>query len=351
MDPSISPGRPPAPEDFAQIFRLIGGYRISQALHVAVELGIPDLLSAGPQQCGDLAVTTKTHAATLYRLLRFLAGAGLFDEISPGKFELTQLGSTLRADIPGSICPVVRLWLSESHWHSWGHLLHSVQTGEHAFDRAHGMGVFDYLRKDAGLSAVFNATMTTSSTRLGSALLKHYDFQGVSRIVDVGGGHGFTLATILAAHPNMRGVLYDLPDVAAGSAAALEAAGARERCEVIGGSFFESIPKGADAYILKQIIHDWDDDQSLAILRNVRTAMPADARVLLIERRIEPNHRDAMRVLHIDMEMLVNVSGMERTDAEYRSLIERAGFQLGRVIPLLDGASFAVFEATRSDTS
>lgn len=213
------------------------------------------------------------------------------------------------------------------------------------------MGVFDYLRKDAGLSAVFNATMTTSSTRLGSALLKHYDFQGVSRIVDVGGGHGFTLATILAAHPNMRGVLYDLPDVVAGSAAALEAAGARERCEAIGGSFFEAIPKDADAYILKQIIHDWDDDQSLAILRNVRTAMPAHAKVLLIERRIEPNHRDAMRVLHIDMEMLVNVSGMERTDAEYRSLLERAGFRLGRVIPLLDGASFAVFEATRSDTN
>ena len=349
MDAGISPGQSPAPQDFAQIFRLIGGYRISQALRVAVELGIPDHLAAGPRHCDDLATTTGSHAPTLYRLLRFLAGAGLLDETSPKQFALTPLGSTLRADIPASICPVVRLWLSESHWQSWSHLLHSVQTGQHAFDHAHGTGVFDYLREDAELSAIFNATMTTSSARLANALLKHYDFHGIGRIVDIGGGHGFTLTTILADHPTMKGVLFDLPDVVAG--ASLEAIGGRNRCEIIGGSFFETIPADADAYILKQIIHDWDDDQSLAILRNVRAAMPGHARVLLIERRIEPDHRDAMRVLHIDMEMLVNVSGMERTDAEYRSLLEQAGFRLARVVPLLDGAGFAVFEAMRSDTN
>ncbi|MET4086896.1 hypothetical protein ABID60_002609 [Bradyrhizobium sp. S3.5.5] len=205
------------------------------------------------------------------------------------------------------------------------------------------------MREDAELSAIFNATMTTSSARLATALLKHYDFHGIGRIVDIGGGHGFTLTTILANHPTMQGVLFDLPDVVAG--ASLEAIGGTKRCEIIGGSFFETVPADADAYILKQIIHDWDDDQSLAILRNVRAAMPGHARVLLIERRIEPDHRDAMRVLHIDMEMLVNVSGMERTDAEYRSLLEQAGFRLARVVPLLDGAGFAVFEAMRSDTN
>ena len=349
MDSRISTGKTPSPQDFGQIFKLIGGYRISQALYVAVELGIPDLLSSGPQHSDDLAAKTKAHAPTLYRILRFLAGAGLFDEISPREFELTQLGSALRADIPGSICPAVRLWLSESHWLPWGHLLHSVRTGQHAFSHAHGMGLFDYLRKNADISAVFNAAMTAGSTRLGSAIVKHYDFFGIRRIVDVGGGHGFVLATILASNPSMRGVLYDLPDVVAGVGPMLHEAAVRERCEIVGGSFFNSIPPGADAYVLKQIIHDWDDDQSLTILLNCRAVMPKAAKILLIERRIEQDHREAMRALHIDMEMLVNVSGMERTDAEYRSLLERAGFRLAKIVPLMDGAGFSLFEAVLSD--
>jgi O-methyltransferase domain/Dimerisation domain len=349
MDTGISPGKTPSPDDFSQIFRLIGGYRISQALYVAVELGIPDLLLSGPKHCDELAAKTKTHGPTLYRLLRFLAGAGLCKEIGSREFELTPLGSALRSDIQGSICPVVRLWLSESHWLSWGHLLHSVRTGEHAFDHAHGMGVFDYLRKNTELSAVFNATMTTSSSRLGSALLQYYDFSSIRKIVDVGGGHGFTLAMILAANPTVHGLLYDLPDVVSGAGQIIEAEGVRERCEIVGGSFFDSIPPGADAYVLKQIIHDWDDEQSLMILRNCRAAMPKEGKVLLIERRIEPDHREAMRVLHIDLEMLVNVCGMERTDAEYRSLLERAGFGLVRIVPLMDGAGFGVFEAVPSD--
>jgi O-methyltransferase domain/Dimerisation domain len=349
MDTDLSHAKTPSPEDFAQIFGLLGGYRVSQALYVAVELGIPDLLLSGPKHCDELAAKTKTHGPTLYRLLRFLAGAGLCNETGSREFELTPLGSALRSDIPGSISPVVRLWLSESHWLSWGHLLHSVRTGEHAFDHAHGMRVFDYLRNDSELSAIFNATMTTSSTRLGSALLKHYDFSGIRKIVDVGGGHGFTLAMILAANPSMHGLLYDLPDVASGAGQIIDAEGVRERCEIVGGSFFDSIPAGAEAYVLKQIIHDWDDEQSLMILRNCRAAMPKEGKVLLIERRIEPDHCQAMRVLHIDMEMLVNVCGMERNDAEYRSLLERAGFRLVRVLPLMDGAGFAVFEAVPSD--
>ena len=350
MDGIISPERTPSPQDFGQIFKLIGGYRISQALHVAVELGIPDLLSSGPMHSDDLASQTGTHAPTLYRVLRFLAGAGLFNEIGPRKFELTQLGSTLRANMPNSICPAVRLWLSGSHWQPWGHLLHSVRTGEHAFTRAHGMGLFEYLRENADLSAIFNATMTTSSSRLGSGIVKHYDFSGIRKIVDVGGGHGFTLATILAANPTMQGVLYDLPDVVAGASQILRDAGVRERCEIIGGSFFDPLPSGADAYVLKQIIHDWDDDRSVTILRNCRAVMPSKAgKLLLIERRIEPDNREAMRALHIDMEMLVNVSGMERTDAEYRSLFERAGFRLAKILPLMDGAGFSLFEAVLSD--
>ncbi len=339
----------PSPQDFGQIFKLIGGYRISQALYVAVELGIPDLLRTGPMHSDDLAAKTHTHAPTLYRILRFLAGAGLFDEIAPREFELTKLGSTLRTDMPGTINPAVRLWLSDSHWLPWGHLLHSVRTGELAFDHVHGMGVFDYLRKNADVSAVFNAMMTTSSARLGSAIVTQYDFSGIRKIVDIGGGHGFTLSSILASNPTMQGVLYDLPDVVAGAGKILENAGVSDRCEVVGGSFFDSTPPGADAYVLKQIIHDWDDDQSLKILQNCRRAIPRGGKLLLIERQIAPDHREAMRVLHIDMEMLVNVSGMERTDGEYRSLFERAGFRLTRIVPLRDSAGFSVFEGTPSD--
>ena len=349
MDSIISTGKTPAPQDFGQIFNLVGGYRISQALYIAVELGIPGLLSSGPRHSDDLAAKTKTHAPTLYRILRFLAGAGLFNEIGPREFELTQLGSALRADIPGSICPAVRLWLSESHWLPWGHLLHCVRTGQHAFSHAHGMGVFDYLGKNADLSAVFNATMTTGSTRVGSAIVKHYDFSGIRKIVDVGGGHGFILATVLASNATMRGVLYDLPHVVAGAGQIIHDAAVKERCEIVGGSFFDSIPSGADAYVLKQVIHDWDDEQSLTILRNCRAAMPTNGKILLVERRIEQDHREAMRVLHIDMEMLVNVSGMERTDAEYRSLFERAGFRLAKIVPLMDDAGFSLFEAVLSD--
>jgi hypothetical protein len=342
-------GKTPTPKDFGEAFKLIGGYRISQALYVAVELGIPDLLTNGPKHCDDLAVQTQTHGPTLYRVLRFLAGAGLFNEIAPREFELTQLGSALRGDIQGSIGPAVRLWLSESHWVPWSQLLHSVRSGEHAFSRAHGIGVFDYLNQNPEIASIFNATMTAGSARLGAALVKEYDFSGIRKIVDVGGGHGFTLATILAAHPAMHGVLYDQPDVVAGAAPVLDKAGISNRCEVIGGSFFDSVPPGADAYVLKQVVHDWDDEQSLAILRNCRAVLPKGGKLLLVERQIAENNREAMRVLHIDMEMLINVSGLERTDAEYRSLFERAGFRPTGIVPLMDGAGFSVFEAVRED--
>jgi O-methyltransferase. len=327
-----------------EIFKLIGGYRISQAIYVVAEIGIPDLLAAGPKNCDELATETNTHAPTLYRILRFLAGAGLFNEVGPQKFELTRLGSALRMDVPGSGNMAARLWLSQFHWDPWGRLIHSVRTGETAFDRVHGMGVFQYLEKNAEASAVFNATMTASSARSGTGVVERYDFSGLRKVVDVGGGHGFVLATILKSNPTLRGVLFDLPDVVAGADQILKNSGVRDRCEVVGGSFFDALPTGGDLYVLRQIIHDWDDDRALAILRNCRTAMTGTGKVLLIERGIAPDHREAMRVLHLDLEMLVNVGGMERTDAEYRSLFENAGLRLTNIVPLMDAAGFSVFE-------
>ena len=334
----------PSPQDFGEILNLIGGYRISQAIYVAAELGIPDLLAAGPKHCDELATETNSHAPTLYRILRFLAGAGLFNEFRPQEFELTRLGSTLRTDVPGSPCAAARFWLSEFNWNPWGRLIHSVRTGETAFDHVHGMGVFEYFGKNAEASAVFNAAMTSNSARSGSGIVGRYDFSGLRKVVDVGGGHGFLLAMILKSNPTMRGVLFDLPDVVAGAGQILENSGVRDRCEVVGGSFFDALPTDGDAYVLRQIMHDWDDDRALAILRNCRAAMAGKGKVLVIDRQIALHHREAMRVLHVDLEMLVNVGGMERTDTEYRSLFANAGFRLARIVPLMDDSGFSVFE-------
>ena len=334
----------PSPQDFGEIGKLVGGYRISQAIYVVVEIGIPDLLAAGPKDCDELATESNTHAPTLYRILRFLAGAGLFKEVDSKKFELTRLGSALRTDVPGSFHPMVRFLLSEFEWTPWGRLIHSVRTGETAFDHVHGMGSFEYFMKNAEASAVFNAAMTSLSARSGTGIVERYVFSGLRNVIDVGGGHGFLLATILRANPTMRGVLVDLPDVVAGAGQVLENFAVRDRCEVVGGSFFDALPKGGDAYVLRQIVHDWDDDRALAILRNCRAAMTRTGKVLVVERQIVPDHREAMRVLHADLEMLVNVGGMERTDAEYRSLFEKAGFRLTTIVPLMDAGGFSVFE-------
>jgi O-methyltransferase domain/Dimerisation domain len=338
----------PSPQEFGEIFNLIGGYRISQAIYAIAELGIPDLLVGGPRGCDELARETNTHAPTLFRILRFLTGAGLFNELRPKEFELTRLGSTLRTDLAGSIQPAVRFLLSEFEWTPWGHLIHSVRTGETAFDHVHGMGLFEYFRNNPEASAAFNSAMTSISARSGTRIVERYDFSGLRKVVDVGGGHGFLLSTILRANPTMRGVLFDLPDVVAGAGQVLENSGVRERCEVVAGNFFDALPKGGDAYVLRQIIHDWDDERALAILRNCRAAMTGIGTLLLVERQIVPDHREAMRVLHADLQMLVNVGGMERTDAEYRSLFENAGFQLTTIVPLMDGGGFSVFEGVRT---
>jgi O-methyltransferase domain/Dimerisation domain len=234
----------PSPQDFREMFNLIGGYRISQAIYVVVELGIPDLLAAGPRRCDELARATNTHAPTLFRILRFLNGVGLFNELGPKEFELTRLGSTLRCDLPGSFHPGVRFLLSEFEWIPWGRLIQSARTGETAFDHVHGMGPFEYFRKNAEASAVFNSTMTSISARSGTGIVERYDFSGLRTVVDVGGGHGFLLATILRANPTMLGVLFDLPDVVAGAGQVLENFAVQDRCEVLGGSFFEALPKG-----------------------------------------------------------------------------------------------------------
>lgn len=339
----------PSPQDVGQIMSLIGGYRISHAIYVVAKLGIPDLLVDGPKTCDQLVNETKTNSSALYRVLRFLAGAGLFNEIRLNEFGLTPLGSTLCNGVPGSVRASALMTLSDFHQRPWSDLMHTVQTGETAFGHTYGKGLFEALSENTAAAAIFNASMTASSALWSAGLVKHYDFSEIRKIVDVGGGHGRTLAAVLKSNPAMRGVLFDLPDVVAGAARVLEDAGVKDRCEVVGGSFFESVPRGGDAYILRQIVHDWDEDQSLTILRNCRAAMTSSGRLLVIEREIVPDNRAAMRVLHIDMQMLVNVGGRERTEAEYQTLYERAGFRLEKVVSLQDSAGFCVFEGMPLD--
>jgi hypothetical protein len=317
-----------------QLLALVRGYRISQAIYVATRLGIPDLLADGPREIDDLAHATGSHASSLRRVLLFLAGVGVLDKVGPGRFALTPMGVGLRTGVPGSLRPSVLLLLDESHWRPWGHLLHTVRTGETAFHHAHGAGLFDYLAGHPGVAAVFNAGMAGNSPAHARLVAATYDFSRMSLVVDVGGGRGRLLATILERHPRLRGILFDQPHVIEGARQNLNEAGVVDRCELVGGSFFEAVPAGGDAYILRNIIHDWEDDQAVAILTNCRRAMAADARVLLVERYVATNPHEALPVLLSDLEMLVNVGGLERTTDEYAALLARSGFRLAQTISL-----------------
>ena len=334
----------PAPAQLAELSRLVGGFRVSQAIHVVAELGVPDLLADGPKGVEALAAGVGADEGALFRVLRLLAGAGLFEEVAPRRFALTPLGAGLRDDVPGSLRPLARHLPAVPGSRAWGELLHSVRTGEPGFARAHGMGSFDYYRAHPEAAAGFNRAMTGNTAQSGDALARAYDFAGIGRLVDVGGGHGLLLATILRAYPALRGVLFDAPEVVAGAAPALAEAGVADRCEVVGGDFFAAVPPGGDAYLLRQIVHDWDDARATGILANCRRALPAAGRVLVVERALAPDYRQALPVLQLDLQMLVITGGKQRTEAEYGALFAAADLRLRAVVPLGDPLGFSVFE-------
>lgn len=321
-----------APPPSAELFRLIGGFQVTQAIHVAATLGIADLLRAGPRDVGDLAAATDTHAGTLYRLLRALSALGVFREEAGRRFALTPMSEFLRTDTPGSLAGLANLFGRQSYWRAWEDLLHSVKTGGIAFDHAHGEGVWAYRSTRPDESAVFDRTMVGTTQRLTAAALAVGDFGRFNKLVDVGGGHGAFIADILAAYPQARGILFDQPHVAAGARGNLERLGLADRCEIAGGDFFASVPAGGDAYILKWVLHDWDDDQSVAILRACYRAMAKDATLIVIEQVIgEANALPDAKFM--DLNMLVITGGIERTQAEYAALFEKAGFRLTHATP------------------
>ena len=337
----MQPNDVPAP---VALLRMMTGYWISKALNVAAELGVADLLRDGPRSSDELAGACGAHPAALYRLLRALAGVGVFTELDGRRFALTPLAELLRSDVPGSMRALARMYGSEQY-RAWDGLLESVRTGEPAFDRTFGASYFDYLGRNPDAGAVFNEAMTGWTTQVADAVVEAYDFTGVNTVVDVGGGHGLLLATILRAHPSMRGALFDLPHVVAGAGPLLEAAGVADRCVTVGGDFFASVPEGGDAYLLAQILHDWDDERCRPILENCRRAMRPDGRVLVVEQVLPPANEPSLGKW-LDLHMLVLLTGRERTEAEYGALLEAAELELTRVIPTSSGAG--IVEAVRA---
>jgi hypothetical protein len=334
---------PVAPAD-QQLLALINGYRVTQALYVISVLGVPELLANGPRRADDLAVATACDPDALHRVLRALAAFGVLREDAAG-FALTALGDGLRADAPGSLKAWVEFVARPPVWNAWSRMLHTVRTGETAFRHLHGKDTWQFRADDPEESVAFDAAMSHGTRRLTAALLAGYDFTGLAHIADIGGGTGTLLAAILRRYPAAVGTLFELPHVAARSAEVAAQAGVAERFTAASGSFFDSVPSGADAYLLKHVVHDWNDDAALALLGNCRAAMGPAARLLLIERVVPDGSHDSEIAL-ADLNMLVNAGGRERSEAEFRALLGRAGLQLARVIPL--AAGHAVIEAVRA---
>ena len=329
----------PSPRDI--MLELMNAFRASQAIHVAATLGVADLLQDGPRSVDELAQATGTYAPTLYRLLRALASVGVFAEQPDGQFRATPLAEYLRTNAPRSL----RAWAMQIGqqylWRSWGHLLHSVRTGEPAFPELYGATAWEYRQAHPEEDAVFNAAMTALSAGVVEAIVQSYDFSNVGVLMDVGGGEGVLLAAILAANSNLHGVLFDQPHIVTGAKDLLERASVADRCEVVAGSFFESVPGGADAHLLKSIVHDWGDTATVKILRACRASIADSGRLLVVEPIIRPgNEPDPAKFS--DLNMLVMLGGQERTADDFERLYAEAGFRLTDIIST--GSSMAIVE-------
>jgi SAM-dependent methyltransferase len=310
---------------------MIVGFRPTQAIYVAAKLGIADQVADIPMSADELAQATKAHAPSLRRLLLMLSSIGLFVEDTAGRFRATALGELLRRDHPQSQRSFAMMYGSPFFWKPWGELCEAIVTGQPAFDREFGVPLFDYLSAHPDDAAIFNEAMTSISAKDVSAILAAYDFSGFERIVDVGGGHGGLLHAILSANPRLHGVLADRAPVVA-NAAAVRGEPIARRCSIVETDFFESVPADADVYVMKHIVHDWNDEDAQRILRNCRRAIQPDGRLLLVELVLKgSNEPDPGKGL--DLNMLVLLKGRERTEAELEALLRGAGFSLMRVIP------------------
>ncbi len=332
----------PAPNLLDTVF----GYAPAQIIHVAARLGIADQLAGGALASTELAAATETHPPSMYRLLRALACFGVVTEVEPDRFELTAAGASLRTAAPDSIRALVLLFCGDEVWRSWGELEYSVRTGKPAWEHVTGMPSFEFFAQHPAQSATFNAAMADHTRSVTPAIIASYDFSRFGTLVDVGGGDGTLIAAVLDATPGLRGVLFDLPAGVEMAAKILDAAGVADRCDVVTGDFFASVPEGADAYLLKSVIHDWDDERAVEILCSCRRAMPAASTLLVIEPVLPPrvDSPEVTGTVLSDINMLVNTGGRERSEEEFRALHSAAGFELTAVMGV--GAGYRVLEGS-----
>jgi SAM-dependent methyltransferase len=323
-----------------QLYRMAIGHYTSRALHLFAKLAIADLLAEGQRSVKDLAAASDTHEPSLRRVLRLLASAGVVEELANGDFQLTALGEPLRSG-PGSSRSSVMLFAGVGIQDAWKDLEYCVRTGQPAF-RKYSAEADAFSSMDEEQRQVFDEAMAAFTLQAGFAVGAAYDFSPFASIVDVGGGNGALLKGILETHPGLRGVVFDRPPVIEGARAAIATAGLQKRCRAVGGDFFESVPAGADAYILKHVVHDWDDEQAAAILRNCREAMAPDGKLLIAE-GLYPERIDqsvtARGAAANDVNMLVVTGGRQRSESEFKSLYEAAGFTLTRILPTPAGLS------------
>jgi hypothetical protein len=327
----------------SQLDQMITGYWTSQAIYAAAKFGIADLLQDGPRSAEELASATSTNPDALYRLLRALASVGIFSEGPPRHFSMTPLAEPLQSDVPGSK-RALALMSGDEQFRAWSEIAYGIQTGKTAFDKVFGRPIFDYLSEHAEKARIFDAAMVGIHGRESAAILDGYDFSAIGVLADIGGGNGSQITAVLQRHTAMKGILFDLPHVIQRAKERIETGGIASRCHLIGGSFFDSVPAGADAYLLRHIIHDWDDEKSLTILRNCHQAMSPQGKLLVIESVIPPGN-GPFGGKFLDLVMLLIPGGKERTEDEYRTLFRKGGFELTRVVPT--STEVSIIEAIR----
>ncbi len=320
------------PTPAEQLFKYIESFWAGRTIYIAAKIGLADHLADGPKTAEQLAAATKTHAPSLYRVLRALAGIDVIRETSPGKFSLTPFGEALKSNVAGSLRATAIVELGEDHYSAWENLLHSVKTGETAFDNKFGMPIWKFYETHEENQKNFDRCMVEMTGAIHQAVLEAYDFAPFKHLTDVGGGHGALIAAVLNEYPDLRGTVFDQPHVADGARKTFADANLRQRTAAAGGDFFESVPAGADLYTMKFIIHDWDDQRCIRILQNIRKAIVPGGKLLIFDTVIPEGNTPHFGKL-FDLNMLVMTGGRERTEKEFAALLRQGGFHLARVVP------------------
>jgi len=316
------------------LLQMMTGAWISQAIYAAATLGIADLIQNNPKSIDELAQETNTYAPYLYRLLRALASVGIFTEVEPQKFALTEMAQYLQEDFPESLRALSMMLGDEWHWHSWGDIVQTIRTSQPTLHRLYKVNNhFEYFAQNPKSGDIFNRAMTNASKTLVTSVVDAYDFSGITKLVDIGGGYGALIASILAANPHMRGILFDLPSVVVKAKELLDSKGVTNRCEILGGDFFQTVPSDGDGYILSHTLLDWEDDQCIQILKNIRKNIATKGKLLVVEGIVPPSNQPHFSKL-LDLDMLaMSMGGRKRTKVEFCQLFEAAGFRLNRILP------------------